>query len=463
MAVDNNAELKKNTMTIAIATIGSKAITFILGPLYSFFLATSEYGEMDLVVTTASLLLPFICFDIYEATFRYSCDKEYDNKKVISTSMLFGIVGIFILIIGSFVFYQNANIDKNYIICVILAAAIDSFTTIFVQFARGLNKMKIYAFSGVINAIVLLVSNLIFIVIMKMGLKGWMISFIVSKVIVFIFLFLILKIYKYVSLKWIDLSYAKQFMKFCLPLLPTATMWWIMNVSDRYMIVAFVNTSATGIYSVSNKFPNVLSSFENVFYQAWQTTAINTSKNDNKDEYYSSVLNGYIQILAIVIAGSILVIKPVIEICFAKEYSSAWVCAPILFISVLLHAVNGNLGSLYSVFKKTNGAFFSTMLGALTNIILNIIFIPKWGLVGAAMTTMAGYLVTLVYRWFDTKKFVHLNIFTRNNFIAFVIILTQLLLAYINNWYSYLMRFVLLMILFWVNRNLIKEILVGRK
>ena len=81
------SELRRNTLIIAIANLGSKAIGFIIAPLYSYYLTTAEYGTADLIATTVSLLLPFICFDIFEACFRYSSDDNYDHSVVFSSSI----------------------------------------------------------------------------------------------------------------------------------------------------------------------------------------------------------------------------------------------------------------------------------------------------------------------------------------------------------------------------------------
>ena len=79
------AELGRNTMIIAVANIGSKAIAFILAPLYSFYLTVEQYGTMDLIVTTVGLIVPFFCLDIFEATFRYASDKNYDGGQTLSS------------------------------------------------------------------------------------------------------------------------------------------------------------------------------------------------------------------------------------------------------------------------------------------------------------------------------------------------------------------------------------------
>lgn len=460
---DNTNELRKNTLIIAIASMGSKMITFILGPIYSYLLSTEEYGKMDLIVTTASLLLPFICFDIYEAAFRYSCDKKYDKKKIFSTSICFSFLGMVILaVISACVILFFSNIISLWL-CVAISSYLDALITILIQFARGIGEMRVYAFSGVVNAIILLASNALLMVMLKYGLNGWIVSFIVAKIGVLIYTVHAIRAFSFFSFKAFDMDYAKEFLKFCIPLLPTATMWWIMNVSDRYVLALYIGPTATGLYAVANKLPNVLSSFENVFYQAWQTTAIKTLSNDDKDEYYSSILRGYIIVVIMAIICILLVVKPFIYYLFAEDYRSSWLCIPILLVAVLIHAINGNLGSLYSVFKQTKGAFYSTLLGAIVNIVLNLIIVRKYALIGAALTTLIGYLCTMIWRAIDTHHFVKLNVLKTNIFIAIAILITQFILTYFDSMWSYIVRTLLIAVFLFINKDLFIDIIKVKK
>lgn len=441
---DHLSDLKKNTLVIAIANIGSKAVTFLLAPLYSFYLTTSQYGTMDLITTTTSLLLPFFCLDIYEATFRYSNDSEYDERKVISTSLVACIPG---LLIALFVFAGTAIAGKssiyiNYtIIYIILGALIDIFS----QYARGHKQIRVFASTGVINSVVLLGANLIFLVLLKYELDGWLISYLIARIATVVYLVFRCEIHKKFRLRFVDREYLSMFIRFCAPLIPTAVMWWVMNASDRYMIAFFLGASFNGIYSVANKIPSILSVFENVFYQAWQTTAIDTLENENRDQFYSNVFNQYFKFLAIGVLALLVIGKPIIVCLFASDYSDAWICLAPLILGILVHALAGNLGSLYSVFKRTKGALYTTVAGALTNIVLNLFFIPRLGIVGAAVTTLIGYVVTLVYRWFDIRKFVKLHLETREVLLVFAIVMVQFALYYFNNPVSYCVRVVLLL------------------
>lgn len=212
-------------------------------------------------------------------------------------------------------------------------------------------------------------------------------------------------------------------------------------------------------YAVSNKIPSLLSVFETIFYQAWMTTAISTKDNSNRDEIYSNVFNNYLVILLIGVLGILLIGKPFVIILFENSYNNAYLYIPILIMGVVIHALNGNLGSLYSVFKNTKGALYSTAIGALTNVVLNCIFIPYIGIMGAAITTLIGYIVTLVYRWIDTKKFVSIVLEKKQIFLMTLIVILQAVLYYIPGTASYIIRTIIVLSVLWKYRKVLLSVL----
>ena len=449
--------LKKNTAVIAIANIGSKGISFILAPLYSFFMSTAEYGTMDILSTTISLLFPILCFDIYEATFRYSSDNRYSDRKVLNTSLR--VCGpTCVLSILAFV-TSFAIVPNNYFAAVPVCVCLSSINCVFAQYLRGKQRIKQFAFSGVVSAVSLLAMTVFFMIVLKMGLIGWVLSYAVSKVFELAYLLMADHNYQDISWKEYDRTYMKEFLKYSLPLMPTTIMWWVMNMSDRYVLAVLLGVSTTGIYAVAAKIPSILSLFENIFYQAWQTTAINKAEDENRDGFFSRVFQNYMTVLVIGVLGLLIISKPAIHLLFAEDYHEAWVYLPPLIIGVVVHALNGNLGSLYAVYKKTNGALISTSLGAIINITLNFLIIPYVGIMGAALTTLLGYCVTFLYRWFDTKKFLNISIDKKDMIMLLTITAVQLMLYYINNYYSYGIRIVLLIAAIIWKRHILIEII----
>lgn len=454
----NLSELKRNTLIIGIANIGSRAISFILAPLYSYYLSTSEYGTMDLITTTAGLIVPLLCLDIYEATFRFASDDSYDDKVVFSStfslSFFISLLAVAIVSVLKAFFPVPELIPFS-----IYAAAIDANYAVLSQFARGRGSMKVFAFSGVVNSLVTLGFDLLLLVFMRYGLYGWMVAYLLAKVAACVYVFIRIRAWKFFSLKKLDKGFYKEAIKYGLPLLPTTSMWWVMNASDRYMIALFIGTAANGIYAVANKLPALLSVFENIFYQAWQTSAINAIDDKERNKFYSDVFKNYLIVLTMGVLGLMIVLRPVVIYLFEKSYASAWAVSALLVIGVMVHALSGNLGTLYAVSKKTLGALTTSAAGAVTNIVLNYFFIPKFGIMAAATTTLIGYFVVLIYRWIDVSRIYKLTVPVKSIIETTIFMGIQFILYYINNPVSYAARIAICLVYCFLHRNIVGKIL----
>ncbi len=455
---DNFKELKKNTVLIAIANIGSRLISFILAPLYSFYMSAEQYGIMDLVTTTCYLIVPLICLDIYESTFRFTKDSSCDNKKVLSTSTVVCLYSLPLCLIGVGIYLAVFPFKLSIIISVVYAV-LDVFYNNLIQYARGKDKIGTYAFSGVLYSVILLIGNIVFLISLRMELVGWMVSFVLAKALVIVYLIFCLRLWNDFSFKFFDKKLLKTCLKYSLPLMPSASMWWIMNVSDRYILSFYAGVAVTGIYAVATKLPTVLTVCGEIFYKAWETTAIDSSGDAERDVFYSDIFNDYFSLLSLGVLGILVVLKPMILLLFASEFSSAWVCSSVLVIGVLIHALAGNIGILYIVFKDTKGALITSFIGAVCNIALNFIFIPRFGMIAAACTTFFSYFVVLIIRWFDIKKFVKIAFYPKKGIATVLLIALQFALYYVDGPVSFALRFFVLLLCLVLNRSVILKIL----
>ena len=451
-------ELKKNTFLIAIATIGSRAISFILAPLYSFYLTTEQYGMMDLIATTCSLIGPFICLDIYESTFRFTKDDKFNNKKVITTSLIICLLMMVVCLFALGGYSLIKPLTTSIVICA-FSAMIDSLNNTVSQYARGKDEISVFAFSGILSSIAVFGLNILFLIALKMELTGWMISFILSKIIVLLYLIVKLKLWNDIYFDLFDKKFLKEGLMFSLPLMPSASMWWIMNASDRYILNEYWGIAATGIYAAAIKLPSILSVLESVFYQAWQTTAIDTLQEKERDNFYSNIFLNYFRLLSIGVVGILLILKPLFLTLFAKDYSSGWECAAILVVGVMIHALGGNIGVLYTVFKGTKGALKTSFIGAVVNIILNLIFVPRFGMIAAACTTFISYIFVLGVRWFDIKKYVKINFIIKRELLTVIFILCSFILYYVPGNMSYGIRSVMFLYCLYINKEIIATVM----
>ena len=113
-----NKSLVKNIGLFTIGSFGSKIISFLMVPLYTAVLSTSEYGTVDLMMSTVQLLIPILLLSIQDAILRFGMDDNFEKEDVISTSfniilkaILFLFVGIIILKLFNFL-----NLSNDYLI-----------------------------------------------------------------------------------------------------------------------------------------------------------------------------------------------------------------------------------------------------------------------------------------------------------------------------------------------------------
>jgi O-antigen/teichoic acid export membrane protein len=133
------------------------------------------------------------------------------------------------------------------------------------------------------------------------------------------------------------------------------------------------------------------------------------SESDNREEcakFYSGVFKYYIAVMFA--GGGILAVGAQIfaKILFAESYFNAWVFIPVLSAAMVFTALDTFLGSAYFTVRKTGMSFWTSFVGAVLNIVLNILFIPTWGAMGASLATYASYFVVFVIRAVTMHKFI---------------------------------------------------------
>ena len=364
------------------------------------------------------------------------------------------ILGLLLWVLG-----QVIPSIPTYLGIISISLFLTAINSILSQYLRGIGMMVKFGASGVVSAVFMLAANYVFLVQMHLELSGWILSLFVSKIAELVYLLITSDIFHSFSYKNISKEYMIEFLRYCLPLLPTASMWWIMNLSDRYMLALFAGTASTGLYAVANKLPSMFSVLENVFYQAWQTTAINTIDNKEKNKIYSNVFNNYLSIMLIGLLGLLIIGKPMLFYLFEESYFEAYMYIPLLILAVVIHALAGNLGSLYTVFKSTRGVLYSSMIGAAINVLLNLIMIPIWGITGACLTTILGYCATLIYRILDIKKFADIQIEWKTHSILIIASIISFRLYYIDGIVSYILRTAIMLIILFRYRRLLLQML----
>ena len=284
--------LFKNIGIFTIGSFGSKIITFLMLPLYTALLSTSDYGTVDLLQSTAQLLMPILILSIQDAMLRFGMDKDYKSKDVLSTTINVIAKGTIVFILG-ILFVSALGIVKMslmYWIFLFFTFFFNSLNNCFNLYLKAKNKAKIIVTGGIICTLITCISNVLCLVTFKLGINGYMISNVVGFVFQLIYQFIWGKIYKDFHIKRYN-NLSKPMIKYSAPLISNSIAWWVNNVSDRYILTWLTGVATNGVYAIACKIPAILTTFQNVFSNAWSISAISEFNKDDNDGFIG---NNYI-------------------------------------------------------------------------------------------------------------------------------------------------------------------------
>lgn len=448
-------KLINNSFIFALGNLGTKLIVFFLIPLYTYYLTTSEFGLVDLLTTTISLLIPLITLSVFDSVLRFVMDKNYDKSSVLINAIVVAIIGN-ALLLSIYPILLLILPFHGMLLYFYLLLLLQSVNSIFMQYIRAKGFIKLFAVSGIVNAFTLLFANIVFLVIYNMGIEGYLFSLIIASIVSSLFIFIMGELWSDLQLCKINIKLAKEMLKYSIPLIPNALMWWIMGFSDRYIITYYLGLSATGLYAVATKIPSILIIINSIFFQAWQMSAIEEVNSKEKSKFFSDVFNIFSCVMLLSTSFILLHLKLFMDILFADSFSKSWEYVPFLLLGVVFSSFSGFLGTNYIAVKKTVGVFKTSIIGAVINVFLNIILIPVVGAIGAAIATMFSFAIIWLLRVKDTKKFVSIKLNIKKLLLTIIVIKVQILVLYLGFSYEYLIQVCLFFIILLINLNEIK-------
>lgn len=425
-----NSKTKKlfnNTFLFLIGNIGSKFIQFLLVPLYTYTLSTSDYGITDLIFTMINFLIPIFSVQISDGLLRFGLDKSKNQDDVIRSSFRILVIGSFLSIIF-LPFLSCFEMLKKWMIFFILILNLRIYKDIFSIILKIKDKNKIFAIDSILYTFVLCISSFILLVYLKLGINGYFISYIIANVFSIFFILFVSKFKIRDLFGEVDKKLMKEIFLYSSPLVINSISYWITTASDRFMINVFNSETLVGIYAVAAKIPTIITTFTGVFSQAWLISSISEANSKDNNLFYSKTFKNYMQLSFFFCAGIILFIKPFMHLYVSKEFYIAWQSSTILILSSVFSGIGSFLNGIYYTYKKNSLVTTTTVVGAILNILLNVILIKKYDIVGAAIATLISWIIMCILRIKYLKKFINVDCYNR-----IILILTFLILIEIVN------------------------------
>jgi O-antigen/teichoic acid export membrane protein len=415
-------------------------------------MSEAEYGKADLIYQTINIIYPLITLAMADAIIRFGLDKGYSKTKVYSSALA-------ITLLGSTVFaFLSPLINTipeyfGYTFLLFAACVFSSLRQITAAFTRSRSQVKLFALDGILATLTTVIGNVIFLVVLKMGVQGYVLSIICSDILSLVFLWAVGGGYRYINFRGI-FETLRDMLRYSAPLVPTYLLWWITSASDRFFVIALVGQSQNGIYSAAYKIPNLLLMFTTLFFQAWQMSAIESGNDKALTPFYSKIWRAYSALLCVGGAGLIFICKPLTDILVdtnGKDFGLSYKYAAVLIVAMIFQCGCQFLTSVYNVKKKSKNAMFTAGAAAILNIALNALLIPKIGVLGAALATVAAYLLCFIIRLIDCRRYIPFKSHSVKFAINIIFVALSAVICYIDIKYNMIISLVILAIMLVIN------------
>lgn len=454
-----NKELIKNSVILIVGKFCTQFITFLLLPLYTLKLSTSEYGIVDLITTYVALLVPVITLQLEMAIFRFLIDSRNDlekKKEYVTNSYIFLTLLTIIFSVLYYIVFQFINYEYSIEIYFMILVTI--YSNILLQTSRGMGENISYSIACIISGISTLILNLVFLLGLDLGIRSVLISVIISNLMCALFLSIKLKLFRYIQLDKLNKKTCADLVKYSFPLVPNGLIWWIINTSDRTIITFLLGSAENGLYSVSNKFSNIINSLYSIFNMSW-TESISLHIDEN-DTFISDTFNRilvFIFSIVILLINSMFIIFPIL---ISENYIEAYDYIPILIVSSIFSMLSANLSAVYIAKKRTKEIAKTTILSGVLNVIINLMFIKRIKLYAAAISTLISFFIVFLIRYNGTKKMIYFKLDTKAFFIFSIIIIISMYIYNINNIIlNIIMLMISIVIVVYYNKDIMKKIL----
>ena len=458
--MNKKRELFKNTAIIMIGRFCTQLISFLMLPLYTSVLSTEDYGLVDLITTYSALAIPLVGFQLEMGAFRYLVDnrKNEKNKTALITNSLITIFASLLFFSAIYLAITNI-INLPYLWLIFASTTAMLASNYFLQVARGLGDNIGYSIGSIITGISTVAINLILLLILHMGVSGILIATTIANIFCVLFLLFRERIPKYVNLSAYNKKEIAKLLKYSAPLVPNSLIWWVINVSDRTIISIFMNMAANGIYAVSNKFSNIISSIYGVFNLSWAESASLHINDDDRDKFFSDTFNTTIKTFTCMSLLMLAFMPIIFKVMVGEGYEEAYLYIPILAIGMIFNIIVSFIGAIYIAKKKTKEVAITSFWSGVLNIVINVVLIKIIGVWAAALSTLLAFAIMAVYRYFDVQKYVKLKLDRQLTIALVALAATCVSLYYMNNISSVIINISTVTVAsLYINRGTIKSI-----
>jgi O-antigen/teichoic acid export membrane protein len=397
-------ELLKHAKNYISAEVLTKGLAFITLPIFTRLMSPDEYGVLSVFVSFTGILAIIFGFGIRGAIGRYYYEDTDDFFEYFSSNFWFVLsasIGLTVLVI---IFrdeiYNFLNIPYGMIY---IALGITIPQVIYQLYQAYLTASRNSKKVATLNVTYALVSTILAITIMYQMSDERYFAKAIGQAVGVILMFGITLWYLNDHIKFnVEKKHLKYSLVFGLPIVVHLLSQNILNTFDQIIINQLVGRRETGLYSVAYKIGMIQNIISMGILKSW-TPIFYEKLNENKISDINELAKKYGLIISFVAMGLIFFSKEVITVLVDKEYHEALILIPIIIVSYFFFFMYAMYVNYAFYQKKTKKIALFTIIAGGVNIGLNYLFIPEYGYIAAAWTTLASYGILFILHYINVK------------------------------------------------------------
>ena len=419
--IEKIKELGKDTAIYGISTIVGRFLNFLLVPFYTHFISRSDMGIYTNIYAYLAFLNIFYIYGMDAAFMKYSSQAgPEDKKKVFSTAYVFVTLSTLaltaVLLLLRLPFGHLLAVPAQYtklIYYVILILLFDTLSLVPFANLRLERKASKFAALKLANILINLGLNLLFFIKFHWGIEAIFAANLIASTVTF--LLLIPEILKKLQMK-IHGDQLKKMLRFGLPYLPASLASIMVQVIDRPIVLAMTDADTLGLYQTGYKLGIFMMLVVSMFQYAWQPFFLNNAREANAREIFAKVMTLFVLAASLLWIILSLFIENLARLeigagrsLIEKHFLPGLVVVPIILLAYLFNGIYVNLQAGLYIEEKTKFFPLVTGAGAVVNVAANLLLIPALGIVGAALATLASYLVMAAALFYFAQRFYRID------------------------------------------------------
>ena len=402
----------------SLGSISQGALFVLLFPIYTSFLSPHDFGIIGLMSITVSLSTRFVSSPINSAFTRFYYAPEYREKSGILLFNLF-LWALLIITCCAVIFWriseylagvllQDKNLDRLLKIYALILF-VQPFSSLFLCLLRMLERAKYFIFTSISSLLLSAGLTLYLLTVLKKGVLSLIVGNLLGLIVTVI---MVLPVFIKKSTFKLSRSTLIPPLKYAYPLLLSEYSNLLIQSGDRYVLRIFGSVSMVGLYSFGYQIAGILqTALVTPLKQALQPIVL---KQEEDPEAIRGFLRTGATYFYLVGCGACLLIslfsREILMLFARKEaFWAAWVIVPIITYSYVQHGLGNFVGWGMGLMKKSFHVSGTVLVAALVNIGLNFLFVPQWGMLGAAFATMLSYIVWNFLKAYYSAKFYDLH------------------------------------------------------